>query len=116
MSKYLDKKLKVSWNKELAEYYGIKICKVGYQIIQYDDDDNEGSLNFGCEITPVEGKTIPRDVILHGAIINEEGAIITDSDSLYLHKDEFYIEKLWSIGMLINLDSIYEFKIYIDAL
>lgn len=117
MSKYLGKKLKVTWNEELAKYYGIKISKVGYQIEQYDDEnEDEGSLHFGCEITPIEGKTISRNIILKGAVLNKKGAILADSDPLRLYANEFYIEKLWSTGMLINLKGIYGLKFYIDAL
>ncbi len=115
MGRYVNKKLKVTWNEELAEYYGIKIDKVGYQIEQFSGE-NEGSIDFGCEITPIEGKTISRNIILKGVVLNKKGAIIADSDSLILYADEFYIEKLWSTGMLIPLRGVYELKFYIDAL
>ena len=112
MGRYVNKKLKISWNEELAEHYGIVLSKAGYQVEKYGDDESgEGSSDFGCEITPVEGKTIKQDVVL-----DSKGRIICRSDSCRLYAENFYIEKLWSTGMCVNLKKLSGIKIYIEAL
>ena len=77
---------------------------------------DEGSLDFGCEITPVEGKTIKQDIVLYGVVLDSKGRIICRSDSCRLYAENFYIEKLWSTGMCVNLKKLSEIKIYIEAL
>ena len=117
MGRYVNKKLKISWNEELAEHYGIVLSKAGYQVEKYGDDgSDEGSLDFGCEITPVEGKTIKQDIVLYGVVLDSKGRIICRSDSCRLYAKDFYIEKLWSTGMCVNLKKLSEIKIYIEAL
>lgn len=41
MGRYVNKKLKISWNEELAEHYGIVLSKAGYQVEKYGDDGSE---------------------------------------------------------------------------
>ena len=117
MGRYVNKKLKISWNEELAEHYGIVLSKAGYQVEKYGDDgSDEGSLDFGCEITPVEGKTIKQAIVLYGVVLDSKGRIICRSDSCRLYAENFYVEKLWSTGMCVNLKKLSEIKVYIEAL
>ena len=92
------------------------MSKAGYQVEKYGDDESgEGSSDFGCEITPVEGKTIKQDIVLYGVVLDSKGRICR-SDSCRLYAENFYIEKLWSTGMCVNLKKMSEIKVYIEAL